>query len=78
MSADIAVLETDRAACVADAVATLEEALRQAREGEVIAVAVVVVRPNLATSSTHSRTDNLPTLIGGTALLSARLIASAD
>lgn len=64
MSSTVVPLNTQREQCKQSAVGVLEHALEQARNGEIVSVAVAIVRPNGAASSMHSDTDCLPALIG--------------
>lgn len=76
MAADLRVIETDRAACRASAVETLEAALADARDGRVVAVAVAVVRPQGGVNVAWSRSDDLGRLLGAASVLQHKLAAS--
>lgn len=78
MSADIRVLRTSRETSIKSVIATLEEALRQANEGEVVAVCLAVVRPDGSLNTAWSDADPVAPLLGGATLLQSRILAALD
>jgi hypothetical protein len=78
VTAKLRVLDTRRSECRRSVVATLEKALEQAKDGEVVAVALAVVRPDMTTETAWSEVDALSALIGGVARLSVKLIATVE
>jgi len=61
-----------------DTVAILEDFLRMAKSGEIIAVAVVGLEPSGASQSQSSATDKIVTLIGAVSRLLHRMHINAD
>lgn len=78
MSADIKVLHTSREASIKSVIGTLEEALRQANEGDVVAVCLAVVRPDGALNTAWSDANPVAPLLGGVSLLQSRLLSALD
>lgn len=71
--ADIVKLETRSSQVVTSVVETLEEVLRQAREGEIISVAIAVVHNDRSIGTTWSETDEFPILLGSISRLEYRV-----
>lgn len=71
-------LKTERAASNEAAVEMLEKALAEAKDGEIIAVGIAVVRPGGHVNCGHTSFDCAGMLLGATALLQSRLIANME
>lgn len=69
-------LKTERCESSQAAIILLEHILDEARNGEVVAVGVAVVRPGSHINCGFTDFDNAGLLIGASALLQARLIAN--
>jgi hypothetical protein len=67
-------VEQDRASVIE----TLEDALEDAKAGNIRSVAIAVVRPDLALNACWSDSDSAAPLIGAVALLQKRLIEALD
>lgn len=78
MTAKLIPLETPRAAARADAVELLEDFLERAKAGEIIAVAIAAVRPDLNSETGYSETDNLNALLGSVSALDKRLAREVE
>lgn len=74
--AEIVALKTERAAFREEVVSLLEQALAEARAGDVAAVAIAVVRPDGHVNCGFTDFDTAGPLLGSVALLQARLIAN--
>ena len=57
---------------------TLEEALKQARAGDVQAITIAVVRPNGSLNTSWSNNSNVSPMLGATLLLQHRLMRQLD
>jgi translation elongation factor EF-1alpha len=57
---------------------TLQEALRQAKQGDVVAVGIAVVRPTGAVNCSRSETDDVARLLGAVALLNHRTLVATE
>jgi hypothetical protein len=75
---ELRVVETRPAVVHKSVVETIEAVLAEAKEGRIVAVALAVVRPDMATNRSWSETDCLPALIGGTAILMQQMMKAAD
>jgi hypothetical protein len=73
LMAEIHVLETERAKIQRTVIQTLEDALAQAREGDITAVSIAVVRPNGAVNCSRSETDDVGRLLGAMSLAQSRM-----
>ena len=62
-----------REKCKADVVDLLEQLLKAAKEGEIIACAVSTVHAGLWTQSSWSKSDHLTLMIGAVNVMGARL-----
>lgn len=60
------------------AVKTLKEALDEAKRGEIVAVAIAVVRPNNAVNTSRSETDDIGRLLGAIDLLHYRTLKATE
>lgn len=78
MPADLVVLQTERAACLLSVIETLEAALAEAKAGNIVAVALSVVRPSGAINTSRSQTDDVARLLGAVGLTHARLVKAID
>jgi hypothetical protein len=78
MVAEVRKLETSREVHRKSTIETIEEALRQAKAGEVIAVGIAVVRPLGSINTAFSDTDNCAALIGAAALLQHRIVVATE
>lgn len=78
MPANLVLLETERAACCNSVIETLEEALAEARAGQIIAVGIAVVRPNGSINSSRSQTDNVAPLLGAMVLAQTRFTKAIE
>lgn len=56
----------------------LQEALRQAKQGDVVAVGIAVVRPNGAINTSRSDTDDVARLLGAISLLQHRTLSATE
>lgn len=75
---NLKVIETYRSECVASVVAMLEQALEEAKSGQVIAAGLAVVRPDCAINTAFSKSDNVGPLLGACTLLSSRVLANIE
>lgn len=76
MTAKVVPLATEREACRASVIQTLEAALADAREGRIIAVSISIVRPDGAANCSRSQTDDVARLLGAITLAQGRLLAN--
>jgi len=77
--ADLRVLAPRPAVIREEVVDLLEEALRDARAGNIASVAVaVVLADGMTVRTAHSRSDHHPALLGSVALLQDRLLRVLD
>ena len=74
MPADVHALVTGRDEIKASVVRTLRDALEQAETGEIVAVAIAVVRPNGSINTSTSDADPVAPLLGAVDVLHARIL----
>lgn len=67
-----------RAEIIKSVITTLEDALNDARAGQIVAVSIAFVRPDGAINTSRSACDNLGLLLGAATLAQGRMIASAN
>ena len=73
---EVVALKTERAASNEAAISLLETALTEAKNGDIVAVAIAVVRPTGHTNCAFTDFDNAGMLLGAVALLQSRLIVN--
>lgn len=76
--ADLVQLHTGRTAQQEDAIRKLAIALDEARNGDIIAVGIVAVRPGLHANVCFSDCDNSAILLGGAAMLQHRIYENME
>lgn len=72
--AEILSLITERDVCRSSVIETIEKALQQAKDGEILAVGLAVVRPDHAVCTSWSQTDVVGTLLGAVTLLQKKMV----
>lgn len=75
---ELRVLETAPQRMSASVIETLEKVLEDAREGNVTAVGIAVVRPNGTVNTAFSQSDQAGALLGSVSLLQARMINAVE
>ena len=75
---EIIPLITERDIVHQSVIETLEAALIEAREGEIIGIALGVVRPDLSINTSWSQTDGIGPLLGASSLLHHRLLMALE
>lgn len=77
MASEIVNLVTRKTAVHDSVIETLEEALKEARAGDITCIALAFVRPSGAINTSVSATDNVGALLGALALAQFRLCNEA-
>lgn len=76
MTATLVPLETHRSEFRASVLRTLAEVIADAEAGNIVGVAIAVVRPNMAINVAISECDNAGAMLGSVALLQSRVLAN--
>lgn len=72
------VLQTYRDKVKQSVVETLEAALQQAKDGDIVAVGVAILRPNGAANAGFSDSDNCVGLLGAVEILRNRVLKGIE